>query len=122
MAEILIIDDDPQMRRLLRRLLSETGHIVQEAANGEDGVSLFRQQHPVLVITDIVMPVREGIETIGELRRIDPKLPILAISGGGPEIYLRSAALLGATAVLEKPFDPGAFLALVGELLGRCTT
>ena len=117
MAEILIVDDEPQMRRLLVRVLNGAGHNVHEAENGQDGIRLFRRIRPVLVITDIVMPDMEGIEMIRELRQEAPALPILAISGGGPPLYLRAATDLGATAALAKPFDTTELLAIVGRLI-----
>src|SRR5437867_3526129 len=117
MAEILVIDDEPQMRRLMTRILSGAGHGVHEAKNGRDGIGVFHQVHPALVITDIVMPDMEGIEMIRELRQAAPMIPILAISGGGSSVYLRAATELGATAALAKPFDVAALLAVVGRLL-----
>jgi CheY-like chemotaxis protein len=117
LPEIVIIDDDPQMRRLLVRLLKGDGHTVHEATNGGEGVQLFRRVHPVLVITDILMPDQEGIETIQQLRRENPTIPILAISGGGPPVYLRAAIGLGASAALEKPFGADEFLSVVRKLI-----
>src|ERR1700730_1021126 len=119
MAEILIIDEDPQMRRLLIRVLNGAGHTVQESTNGREGIELFYRTHVALVITDIVMPDAEGIETIRELRREAPTIPILAISGGGPSVYLRAATELGATAGLAKPFGAAEPLSVVWELLDR---
>jgi DNA-binding response OmpR family regulator len=119
MAEILVVDDEPQMRRLLVRILSGAGHRVREAENGQDGIRQFRRVRPVLVITDIVMPDMEGIEMIRELRREAPAIPILAISGAGPPLYLRAATDLGASAALAKPFDAAELLAVVGRLLER---
>ena len=72
MAEILVIDDDRQLRRLLSRVLKGAGHTVQEANDGKEGIALFHRTRPALVITDIVMPDTEGIETIQELRREAP--------------------------------------------------
>jgi CheY-like chemotaxis protein len=117
MAEILIIDDDRQMRRLISRFLTGAGHTVHEAENGRDGIALFRRVRPALVITDIVMPDMEGIETIREPRRDAPTLPIIAISGSNEPIYLRAATSLGAMAALEKPFVGDEPLRLVAELL-----
>lgn len=119
MAEILVIDDDPQMRRLLTRILTGAGHTVREAANGKAGIESFRQAQPALVITDIVMPDVEGIELIRELRREAPTIPILAISGSRYPVYLRAATILGATAKLEKPFEKDKLLQAVAELLER---
>ena len=117
MAEILIIDDEPAIRRLLVRVLRKAGHTTHEASNGDEGIELFHQVHPELVITDIVMPDMEGIEMIRKLRQAAPTLPILAISGSGTPLYLRAATGLGATAALAKPFDIAELLSVVGHLL-----
>lgn len=120
MAEILIIDDDRQMRRLLVRILRRASHTVLEAQNGREGIALFRRRRPALVISDIVMPDMEGIETIRELRHADQTVPIIAISGGSkPSLYLRAATRLGATTSLEKPFAPAELIRLVAELLEK---
>jgi CheY-like chemotaxis protein len=116
-AEILIIDDEASIRRLLVRVLRKAGHTVHEARNGEEGLEVFHQVHPELVITDIVMPDMEGIEVIRKLRQDAPTVPILAISGSGTPLYLRAATGLGATAALAKPFDVAELLAVVGQLL-----
>ena len=117
MSDILVIDDDVQMRRLIGRILGEAGHVVLDAKNGRAGLRLFRVARPGLVITDIVMPEQEGIETIRMIAREAPQIPILAISGSGEPSYLRMAAALGATAQLAKPFAAGELLAAVAELL-----
>ena len=119
MAEILVIDDEAQMRRLIARYLNGAGHTVHQAGNGRDGLALFHRVHPVLVITDIVMPDMEGIEMIRELRKEAPATPILAISGGGPAVYLRAATGMGATAALAKPFSADALLSAVENLLTK---
>ena len=119
MATILVIDDDTQMRRMMNRVLSQAGHTVHEAANGRLGIDSFRTHHPSVVVTDILMPEQEGIETIRQMREIAPKLPILAISGGGrgvPLDYLRMAQRLGATEVLAKPFEAEELV----EVVARC--
>ncbi len=105
------------MRRLLTRILNGAGHTVHEAKDGKEGIELFHQSRPALVISDLVMPNKEGIETIGTLRKEDPSVPILAISGGGPAVYLRAATGLGASAALEKPFAADQLLHTVSELL-----
>ena len=117
MAEILVIDDEPQMRTLIARILCGAGYIVHEATNGRDGIALFHRVCTALVITDIVMPDMEGIELIRELHREAPTTPILAVSGGGPSVYLRAATGLGATAALEKPFGAGELRTVVEGLL-----
>ncbi|MCH8809524.1 MAG: response regulator, partial [Proteobacteria bacterium] len=83
MARILIIDDEDELRSMLRQMLEQAGHEVTEAVNGAEGIRLYEQDRPDLIITDIIMPEKEGVETIIALRRADPDLPIIAISGGG---------------------------------------
>jgi len=124
-AKILIIDDDPSMRRTVSRILARAGHEVIEAPDGLEGVELFRRNHPDIVVTDIVMPKKEGIETILELRRENPLTLILAISGGAtllggsaPLDYLDLAKGLGADAVLAKPFRAPDLLQEIDNLLG----
>src|SRR5271154_7168744 len=117
MAEILVVDDEPQIRCLLVRVLNGAGHTVHEAGNGQEAIRQFRRVRPGLVITDIVMPGMEGIELIRELRQQTRTTPILAISGGGPPLYLRAATDLGATAALAKPFGAAELLELVDQLL-----
>jgi len=118
MADILIIDDDPHIRRLMSRILQAAGHRVREAANGREGMRLFGERRADLVITDLVMPDAEGIETIRALRRDAPALPILAISGQMPAAFLDAAVRLGATAALEKPFGVDELTGKVDDLLG----
>ena len=117
MADILVIDDDAQMRRLMARILGAAGHVVIEAADGRAGLNLFRAARPGLVITDILMPEQEGIETIRIIAREAPDIPILAISGSPGPGFLRMATSLGARAKLPKPFGAGELLAAVAELL-----
>ncbi len=119
MADILVIDDDEDFRDMLCRLLTRDGHTVVACGDGKKGVDLFRQNPLSLVITDLIMPDQEGIETIIQLRREFPAVKIIAISGGGrvtPEIYLNLAASLGALKTFTKPFDTGEFLAAVRAL------
>lgn len=118
MADILVIDDEPQMRQLLVRILWAAGHAVHEARDGREGIALFNRVRPALVITDILMPDKEGIETIRELHAKAPKIPVLAISGGDHPTYMRAATELGATAALAKPFEADKLLSLVAQLLG----
>ena len=83
MARILIIDDEDELRILLRQMLEHAGHEVTEAVNGAEGIELYERDTHELIITDIIMPEMEGVETMLALRRTDPELPIIAISGGG---------------------------------------
>ena len=118
MADILIIDDDPGLRRVMARTLTGEGHLVHEAENGIAGLAAFDRFRPELVITDMIMPEKEGIETIRHLRQLAPTLPILAISGtGNRTFFLHVAIALGADASLEKPFYPAQLRKLVRDLL-----
>jgi CheY-like chemotaxis protein len=121
MATILVIDDEAMMRAVIRKILEREGHTVLEAGDGDVGLKLAKEELPDLVITDLIMPEREGIETIQVLRSDFPTLRILAISGagsaaeGGP---LADAELLGADDSLAKPFTADELQECVGRLLG----
>lgn len=120
MARILVVDDDPLVRRLIRDILATQKHEVSEAENGRRGEQVAAQQRPDVIITDIVMPEQEGIETIIGLRRQCPALKILAISGGGRMRFLEFldvARKFGADATLAKPFDRAALLSTLAPLL-----
>ncbi len=104
-----MIDDDALVLHTIVHVLRDLGYQVSAAANGSDGISIFRTGHPDLVITDIIMPVTEGIEVIRAIRRERPAVKIIAISGGGRGgnlNYLEMARALGANDVISKPFDP----------------
>lgn len=121
MARILLMDDDEPLRRILQRVLEGAGHEVYAAGDGNAGLALADAIDPELVVTDIVMPDREGLETIGELRRVRPQTPIVAMSGNcDPESgdYLRIARALGADRTLGKPFVPQELVDAVAQLLG----
>jgi len=124
MARILLIEDDESVRTLLFLALVHVGHTVVEARNGREGLELFRQGGVDLVITDIVMPEKEGFEVLMKIRKKNPALKIIAISGGGlhnAAHYLQTAKLLGAAKVLAKPFSNETLMAAVNELLGLPT-
>jgi DNA-binding NtrC family response regulator len=107
MKTILVIDDEPAIREIIRGILESAGYRVIEAANGANGLALFRQRKPCLVITDILMPGKDGMEAIRELRGMDPKVPIIVISGGSQirdAVSLAEAQQLGAVGTLQKPF------------------
>lgn len=116
---ILVIDDDAAMRESIGLVLESAGFTVVEAKNGIDGMRLLQAEHPALVITDILMPQKEGIEIIREIRAQAPDIPIIAISGavGGQADYLKMARAFGANAVLAKPFEPKEMLAVAQRLL-----
>ncbi len=122
MPRILLIEDDQPLRRALRISLEKMGHEVGEADDGREGLALFKVHAFALVVTDIIMPGMEGMETIRALRLLRPHLHIIAISGGGrgsPDNYLHLARHLGAALVFEKPFEFTALCAAVATLLGE---
>src|SRR5688572_5772731 len=108
MSYILVIDDEQLVANAIATVLTRAGHQVSVAANGDAGLAKFKEARQDLVITDIVMPGKEGIETIRDLRKLAPELPIIAMSGGGMRSnydFLSMARRLGATEVLGKPFS-----------------
>lgn len=105
----LLIDDEPLARATVRRFLEREGYEVVEAENGAVGLKLSRDPDIAVVVTDIVMPEREGLEVIKELSVTRPGLPVIAITGGGGDAsravsYIEWAEIIGAKAVLQKPF------------------
>ncbi len=120
-TKILVIDDDLAFRQMLAKLLQRAGYATVSAHNGKVGLQLCQEAQPDLVITDIVMPEQDGIETIGLLRRRFPHVKIVAISGGGQRIGaavpLTVAAKLGAHALFEKPIPGQELLDVVEGLL-----
>jgi len=118
-ARILVIDDDPDMRVLLEQTLKSAGHEAVLAADGSEGVERYHANPADLVITDLYMPNQEGLETIAELRRRSPDVPIIAISGrAAAETMLSIAMKLGALEVLQKPFLIEDLLITVSRALG----
>jgi two-component system, chemotaxis family, chemotaxis protein CheY len=123
MPIVLVIDDDDQVRMMLRDMLETAGYQVLDAPNGRVGLSRYRAQPADVVITDILMPEREGLETIMDLRRLNPGVKIIAISGGSVNKmdYLSSANLLGASKTFAKPVSRAELLSAVAGLLGDST-
>ncbi len=122
MATIFVFDDELSILLMIKKMLEKAGHDVEIALNGREGMELFNEKIPDLLITDILMPEKEGLETIMELRKKYPALKIIAISGGGrfgPEGYLPGAKLLGADMALQKPLMQKEFLEAVSSLLGE---
>ena len=120
MTRILIIDDDVQILKMLKRALEGEDYEVIEAADGNQGLKLYREDPTDLVITDIIMPEKEGVELIMELRNESPDVKIIAISGGGrldPAQHLRIAKAAGAQYAFIKPVERKELLQAVGELL-----
>jgi CheY-like chemotaxis protein len=122
MGHILIIEDDVEVRELLAIILKRAGHLVTEAGDGRDGIHAFRTNPADLIITDLIMPRQEGLETIVQLRQEFPNLKIIAISGGNPggkDNYLQAARLCGASKIFRKPFENSEIIAAVEELLAN---
>lgn len=120
MALILIIDDDDQFRRMLRQMLEHAGYEVAAASDGEDGIRLNRERPADLVITDLIMPEKEGLQTITELRRDFPESKIIAVSGGGridAKSYLDLAKKFGAVRTFAKPVEKEELLSGIEEVL-----
>jgi DNA-binding response OmpR family regulator len=117
MARILLIEDNDPVRTLLRDTLELDGHTVIEARNGKQGLALFQHAGADLVITDIVMPEKDGLEVVAALREKHPSVKIIAISGADSGDYLDSARLTGAAKVLLKPFSSDVLMAAINALL-----
>jgi DNA-binding NtrC family response regulator len=119
MAAILLVDDDEILLVTLEQLLTERGHSVVTASDGKKAAKLLRAKPFELVITDIVMPDRDGIETIITLHREFPEIGIIAMSGGVSRspTYLALAARLGAYCTLSKPFTPQQLQHAINETL-----
>ena len=119
-SRILIIEDDVQIREMLRQTMEREGYEVADAPNGKVAMKIQREKPAALIITDLIMPEKEGIETIRELRQDFQDIKIIAISGGGrigPEEYLDMAKMLGAQRTFAKPIERKVLLDAVRELL-----
>lgn len=120
MASILIVDDDPQIRSLLHRILEEDGHQIQEAPNGRIGLMLYRQAPADLVITDILMPERDGMEVTLALTQEFLDARVIAMTGAtGDHNFLNVAKLFGARQVMHKPFTIEQVRRLVRDTLAH---
>jgi CheY-like chemotaxis protein len=117
--KILIIDDDPAVRYTLGRVLVHAGHSVSIAPDGEQGLDIYESDCPEVIVTDLIMPRKGGLETIERIRRLNPKVKIIAISGGmriSQRDGLAKALAAGADTILAKPFTPAELLATVTQL------
>jgi DNA-binding response OmpR family regulator len=121
MPRILVIDDEQLLRSTVVTILTRAGFSVEDASDGEAGIAMFHKNPPDIVLTDIFMPNRDGIEIIKELKHSSPQTKIIAMTGGG---HLRmmeiasAAKVLGADHVLDKPFDSESLLAAINAVLG----
>jgi CheY-like chemotaxis protein len=122
MAIILIVDDDPTVRMIAGELLRGEEHAIVEAEDGDEALKLVASMAVDLVVLDMLMPNKDGLETIVELRKRNPGIRILAISSGGrmePGHLLRTAMVFGADECLEKPLRLESFSRVVNQLLAR---
>jgi CheY-like chemotaxis protein len=120
MARVLVVDDEKQIRDLIRQMLEGAGHVVIEAPDGRIALRVFRENPAALVITDILMPEQEGLGFIRELRQEFPAVKIIALSGGSVKVgfdVLDVARRFGAVTALEKPFQLEELLRAVNAAL-----
>jgi len=118
-SKILVIDDDALVRNTIAHILGREGYELVFASDGRQGLQLFKSEHPELIITDIIMPEKEGLEVIREIREMCSDSKIIAISGGGRlgnSDFLAMAAKFGACEIIVKPFDPSELT----ESVSRC--
>ena len=116
---ILLIDDDDLFRKAVRLSLERAGHTVIEAGEGNEGLKCYKSNRCDVVVTDVIMPGKEGLETIRELKSLDPAVKIIAVSGGGrldSRDYLPMAKAFGAARILDKPFSEQALLEAIEAL------
>ncbi len=115
---ILVVDDDPYIRNMLQQLLEANDFQVQTAINGIDAIDKYRENRADLIIMDIVMPEKDGIETIMELKNDYPGVKIIAMSGSlGAKQYLETAQMLGVNCTFSKTFAPKELLEKIKELI-----
>ena len=122
MPRILIIEDDEQVRLMLKMTFESKGYEVDTAPNGREGIRRYRENRPDVVITDLIMPEKEGLETILELRQEFSNAKIIAISGGGklsPEGYLKVASDFGAEYAFPKPVPTDELVKAVESLVAK---
>lgn len=120
MARVLVIDDDEEIRETLIDLFRTKGHQVDGASNGKIALDMIAQNRPDVVITDIIMPEKDGIQFIAETRKKYGHIPIIAMSGGGripASVYLSHVNALGELVTLEKPFKVSALMKAVEDAL-----
>ncbi|KAA3612755.1 MAG: response regulator [Planctomycetota bacterium] len=119
-SNILVVDDDSEIRDMLKQLLDFAGYTITLAGNGKEALEKLEEQDFQLMVTDIVMPDADGLEVIMNARKIRPELQIIAMSGGGhgsPDNYLKLASAFGADRALLKPFTPQELLDAVQNIL-----
>ncbi len=117
MEQVLVIDDDSLMLDVMREILELGGYSVMTASSGERGLALIAEQHPAVVITDLIMPHTDGVHVINEIRAHSPDIRIIAISGTPRIEHLTRAVLAEANRVIAKPFEQDELLDAVAELM-----
>jgi CheY-like chemotaxis protein len=120
MPGVLIVEDDKELREMLKIALLRRGFTVLEAENGKDAITHFKPSLTDLVVTDLIMPEEDGLKVVIKLRELKPTIKIIAISGGGkvgPGSYLNLAKALGADAIYSKPFSINDLTAKIEQLL-----
>lgn len=121
-VSILLVDDDEPFRAMLSEALTGEGFLVREASDGRQGIKQYTERPTDLVITDLVMPEKEGLEMIVELKQLHPDVKVIAMSGGGrgsSQNYLKMAKAFGAQLVLAKPFSHSEILEAVAQVLDQ---
>lgn len=122
MANVLIVEDEEFIRNMLSQVLRGLGHVIHKASDGDDALKILSETPIDLVITDIIMPNREGLETIQDIRTTWPDIKIIAMSGGGRVgnmNYLDMAKKIGASAVLKKPFSMKQLQGAISEIFDQ---
>jgi CheY-like chemotaxis protein len=114
---ILVVDDEASIRKLLHKILETAGYAVLEAANGREALHRVRQRPVDVMLTDLIMPEKEGLETIRELRAQYPAVRVVAMSGAFDRRYLKTAAMMGAQATLKKPIAPDELLRVLDKVM-----
>lgn len=120
MPGVLIVEDDKELREMLKMSLLRSGFTVLEAGNGKEAIAHFKPSLTDLVVTDLIMPEEDGLKVVIKLRELKPSIKIIAISGGGkvgPGSYLNLAKALGADAIYSKPFSINDLTAKIEQLL-----
>lgn len=121
MCQVVVIDDDTQVRRQLTQLISNKGYSVKNAPNGKIGLEIVKNKKPVLVITDIIMPEEDGLEVLSKIRVRFPNITTIAISGGSGRLnnfpLLELATKIGADYIFEKPLDDEQIVSVITQIL-----
>ena len=119
LGRVLVVDDEEPVRMVIRDILELKGYLVREARNGAEALQVLKE-HPVdVALIDLIMPEKEGLETIGQVRTQYPQIPVIAMSGAFYSKFLKVAEDLGAQAILMKPFPPEQLLQVIERALKR---